>query len=560
MFQLPQIALVLFLVSLPLTAAPAAPAGPAGPRVFTIGTNLSGLVDYGTELPFVDLMHSARVWYTKDDGNPSTPWDTQAAPLLAYRPDGYPTKIPQTVEGRSFPQKVATIWADASGWPDGIYTVEFDGKGRLSVEYSVAQVKRVSANKITFALTRPRAPEVPQVQLVIDASDPSDPVRNIRVLMPGSESTYQKQPFNPRWLDKLKAFTSVRLMDWGATNHWGQSDPWTWDDPSLFSWSQRQTLDHYTWADGRGVPYEMMVRLMNDQGLDGWVCVPHRASPEFVRSMAILFHDTLDPQRRLTVEYSNENWNWMFGQAQWLKTYGHPSATAIANHRDRPGAFGYDPVTTWPERITGNIQDCLDVWTSVYGNDLARLNRVVGLQTGWIDVSQRIAYNLKPGSFDGVSPTYYFALSEEADAALDALGPAAKVADAVKWARLSREQNEMVWLRELKTSVADKLSVPMVFYEGGQHLTAQPFGEEPTYAQALLDVQRDAAMGVLYREWFEFLKTLRRGNEPLVLMNFSFVGPRSAQYGSWGILETLDQDLSKTPAPKYSAVLEAMAW
>jgi hypothetical protein len=42
-------------------------------------------------------------------------------------------------------------------------------------------------------------------------------------------------------------------------------------------------------------------------------------------------------------------------------------------------------------------------------------------------------------------------------------------------------------------------------------------------------------------------------------MNFSLIGARSAQYGSWGLLETMDQDLDAVPAPKYRATLENMA-
>lgn len=520
---------------------------------FSIGTNLGGLADYSTELPFVDLMRGARTWYTKDVRiNPwESPWNTEAAHLLSYRPDGYPTRIPQTLPGRAYPQKVATIWGDASGWPEGIYTVLFDGRGEISLGGRVSEVA-VQPNRMTFRFTRSSAPEVPIVELVIDRSEASDPVRNIRVLMPGTEATYQKQPFNPLWVAKLKDFRSVRFMDWGATNGWGQSDPWTWDDPKLFSWDQRADLGFYTWAEGRGIPFEMMIRLMNELDLDGWVCVPHRASPEFMRKMAALFHEGLEPSRRLTVEYSNEAWNWMFGQAQWLRTYGRPSPTAVA----RAGGQALE----WPETITGNIQDCLDIWTTVWGADVGRLTRVVGLQTGWLDVSQRIAFNLRPGSFDAVAPAFYFSLGEEADQALDALGPRASVADVARWTRINRDKNEIVWMKDIKTKVADKLGVPMAFYEGGQHLTPTPFGQEPTYAEALLAIQRDPVMEDLYREWFTFLKTLRRGNEPLSLMNFSFVGGRSAAYGSWGLLETLDQDLTRIPAPKYRAVLDAMRW
>ncbi len=42
------------------------------------------------------------------------------------------------------------------------------------------------------------------------------------------------------------------------------------------------------------------------------------------------------------------------------------------------------------------------------------------------------------------------------------------------------------------------------------------------------------------------------------MMNFSFVSARSARYGSWGILESMDQDTDLIPAPKYKAIIEAV--
>lgn len=503
------------------------------------GTNISGLADWGTELPFVDMMHHCRTWYTKDVGNPNgSPWDTQTADSLSYRPDGYPTAMPQMVAGHSFPQKVATVWAITDGWTPGKYVVLFEGTGKLSFWGGMSNVQRTHPNRYTFQFAQPVGSIL---EMAIDSSLATDPVRNIRVVLAQHEFTHHAEPFNPVWLDKLLAFGSVRFMDWGHTNSFNQTEPWDWDYPTLEPWTNRASMDHYTWANSRGIPYEMMIRLMNDYDLDGWVCVPHRADSVYVRRMAELFRYGLEPERHLTVEYSNETWNWIFGQAQWCNKYG------LLWHGG-----------TWPECTVPFVQRCMDIWTEAFAGQMDRITRVVGVQAAWQDVSNRIVFNMRPGSFDAFSPACYFGINEAADAELDALGSAATVADIARWVRTARETGEKVWLRQQKAEIGDVLDIPMIFYEGGQHITPQPFGEEPTYAQALLDIQRDTSLYNLYVEWFDFLRTLQEGPDPLTVMHFSFVSQRSARYGSWGVLETMTQDTSLIPAPKYRAVLEQL--
>ena len=507
------------------------------PCKLQLGTNLSGVVDYGTELPFVNLMRNARMWYTKDIDNPNAAFDSGFANDLTYRSDGYPTHIPQQVDGANFAQRTVTIWANTSSWPAGQYTVLWDGTGQLSFWGGYENLTQTDTHRMVFDFLNPMDNVL---EMTILASDINDPIRNIRLLMPGTENTYQTQPFYSLWLEKLSIFPSVRFMDWGTTNSWGQPDNWTWDDPSLFAWEDRAQMDHYTWATNKGIPYEMMIQLLNDHDLDGWVCVPHRASDEYIEQMAILFRDNLESERHLTVEYSNEIWNWIFGQTQWLNKYGCEQAGV-----------------SWPEGIVPYVQNCLDIWSNVFADDLDRLTRVAGVQASWQDVSNRIVENLRPGSYDAITPTFYFGITEDGDAMLDALGANATVTDVAYYARQAMAEGREMLERQ-KNELADPMSVPMVFYEGGQHITGHPFGEEPTYGQALLDIQRDTAMYNMYMEWFDFLTTLQSGDEPLQLMNFSFVAPRSSRFGSWGILETMDQDLSVIPAPKYTAILETI--
>ena len=528
--------LLLFLVLL-VSALPFAKAQLPDSCKLDIGTNLGGLADYGTEIPFVDLMHTCREWYTKSIGDPADPFNSGYAKQLSLRPDGYPTYAPQAVDSSDYLQEILTIWAVTDGWPEGQYTVLWEGTGELSFWGTYENLQQTNTHRITFDFPNPKDGIV---ELKIAVSDSLDPIHNIRVLMPDTESTYETQPFYSLWLEKVDIFKTVRFMDWGQTNGWGLDTEDGFGDGSLTDWDGRSQMNHYTWAYNKGIPYEMMVKFMNDFDKDGWVCVPHQASEDYIRKMAQYFRDHLEPERHIYVEYSNEIWNWIFPQTQWANEYG-----CIQTGE------------TWPEGTVKYIQRMLDYWTDEFDGQLNRTTRVVGVFTGWLDVAQRVAFNIDSTSFDAISPTYYFGFDENLEAGLDDLGAAATVADVVQVARQSMIDNFNL-ISDIKTELADSLGKPLAFYEGGQHMTPIPFGEIPTYEAALLAVHRDTSMYNLYNEWFDQLRTLQEGDEPLLLMNFSFVAARTPQYGAWGILETMDQDFSQIPAPKYQAVLENM--
>lgn len=502
-----------------------------------IGTNLNGLADYGTELPFVNLMRNCRTWYTKSIGDAEYPFDSGFSSNLDYRTDGYPTHVPQSIAESDYDQEVVTIWGITSGWPVGEYTVLWEGTGSLYISGTIENLTTTNPHRAIFDLLNPIDGVV---EIIIETSDIADPIHNIRVLMPGTEFTYEAEPFYDLWVEKVNIFETVRFMDWGSTNGWGTNEGEGFGDGTLADWDERSKMDTYTWAHNKGVPYEMMVRFMNDHDKDGWVCIPHTASEDYVRNMAAYFRDNLEPDRHIYIEYSNEIWNFIFPQFLWTNEYG-----CIL------------PEVDWPEGTVPFIQNVLDYWTDEFTGELDRTTRIVGIFTGWLDVAQRVAFNMDSTSFDAISPTYYFSINETLENELDVLGASATVANIADFTRQSMAES-FQYISEIKTELADVINKPLMFYEGGQHLTPVPFAVEPTYHQALLDIHRDTSMYNLYNEWFDDIRTLQEGDEPLLLMNFSFVGHRSASFGSWGVLETMDQDLAITPAPKYQALIENM--
>ncbi|MDQ3141202.1 MAG: T9SS type A sorting domain-containing protein [Bacteroidota bacterium] len=510
-----------------------------------IGTNLSGLCDYCTELPFVDLMKQCRAWYTSNAywvSGGLNGFDSRFIESFPKDANGYITgEIPREVSGAETLQIVKTVWGYTNGWPAGDYTLLFEGDGEIYF-WGHAEIKSKEKGRYIIKVNKPKETEEGIIELRIVKSNARNPIRNIRFLMPGSEISYEKNPFNPLWLDVITPFNTLRMMDWMRSNNHGHDGAWLCFDEDRDSikmeWTERQFKGNYTWSGNKGVPYEMMIELCNLTKKNIWICVPYNASDDHIRQLAWLLKENLNTRLKIYVEYSNEVWNWTFGQAQWLNEFG-----CIRQKK------------TWPEGIVPYIQNTMNIFSDVFQNDMHRIVRVVGVQAAWQDVANRTVSNMRPGSFDAFSPAAYFGLSEESDLELDKLGLNATAEDIFRLVRRDRPQS-VDYLLSQKANIADKYKIPMLYYEGGQHITPHPFGDLPTYEKALLNVQRHPDMKNLYQEWFDILRGLNSSNQPTLFGNFSLIAPRSSRYGSWGLLETVDQDLSQVPAPKYEAVLD----
>jgi len=440
------------------------------------GVGVGGITFWGTNIPFVDMMRCAKKFWICDSTKPRTTHN-EYFDSLSWRDDGYPTHLPQNLDSLENPQIILTIFANTVAWPSGTYTLLYDGIGEL--EFDNMNVVEKNDNKILLEYTG----HGKNIALIIISSDIDDPLHNIRILIPGTEDTYETQPFNQVYLDKIKDFTMVRLGGWDCTYYqWKTPIKSDWENSTLVDWDERTTMKpYYTWDSyalgNMGIPYEMMIRFLNEMDMDGWLSVPPLASDDYIRNMAHLFKDNLEPERRLYIEYSNEIWNWHYSQTQWLNKYGCE-----------------EKGEKWPEGIVPYIQNCMDIWSEVWADELDRLTRVVAVQTGYQNVSNRIVFNMRPGSFDALGITFYFKFSEEADSIFDELGENTTVADIAYHTRQQMYGLYIDRIRLQKKTIADSLNIPIVFYEGGEHLTPSPQGTEPTYPQALLDIQRDTSV------------------------------------------------------------------
>ena len=283
---------------------------------YRLGTNLSEVADYSTEVPFINLMKMGREWFTSN----ATSFDTNEAHLLLKDSDGWPTSItPATLVPVQFTKICTLIFsmgpvsggpqAGALPYPAGAYTVLYEGQGKL--EYRLAA-------RHNAALSTPGrdvidvTPQEPGIQICITETSSGNHLRNIRVYAPGHEALANAgEQFHPDFLARTQPFSVLRFMDWMKTNNSTQTNP-----------SDRPKTGDYTFTTARGVPAETMADLATRLGAMPWFNMPHAATDAYVTEFATAVRNRLPAGRPVYVEYSNEIWNDQFSQGRAIEAQG----------------------------------------------------------------------------------------------------------------------------------------------------------------------------------------------------------------------------------------------
>ncbi len=68
----------------------------------------------------------------------------------------------------------------------------------------------------------------------------------------------------------------------------------------------------------RGLPYEVIVALINETKANVWVNIPHNASIDYVTDISKYFNDTLNKNSQIFLELSNEVWNGGFASQKYF--------------------------------------------------------------------------------------------------------------------------------------------------------------------------------------------------------------------------------------------------
>lgn len=515
------------------SAAPAAE-GAVAPESPSLGMGLNGIADWSVQLPFLDLMKSARPWLGH---TPETwgAWDNARLAEEGYlSPEGWPTALPPGVDRletfvlTELPEETAESTA-------GTYVLRWEGTAAVTVG-GRAQLLDEGEQSLRFDYT----PGPGLVAVTVTSIDPADPLREMTLVREDRLALHEGGAvFNPDFLDLIEDFRALRFMDWMVTNG---STQVTWDD--------RPEVGDASWMQG-GVPLEIMVQLANEVGADPWFTLPHQADDDYVARFAGYVRDHLDPRLRVHAEWSNEVWNGIFPQAQW----------ALEQAQARWGAAAEDD--GWMQFAGLRAAEVADIWAAAFGAEAEeRLVRVVAVHTGWLGLEEPLLtapLAVEEGrpqpveSFDAYAVTGYFSgdvgteeRAPEVHEWLEAGTAAERVAEIAR-ADLERLTGTL-WPHHAE--VARSHGLDLMAYEGGTHIVGLgPVVEDQAITDLFTTFNYSPEVAELYgellTEWTDVGGTL--------FMHFVDVASPS-RWGSWGALRHLDD-----ANPRWDALLEANA-
>ncbi len=506
--------------SSPSSQVTSVPHGPAPPPHAALGTNLTQVTDYGREWPFVDAFKSARPWISQMQGSS---WGQ--GPPLQVDANGWITSLQPGQSAETI--MLDNALNDQADYPVGQYTVLYDGSGTLSFDLNSATI--VSQTPGRMVANVPAG--LNGIFLIESATDPTNPIRNIRFIMPGFESTYQSQPFHPLFLQRLQGYQVLRFMEWMLTN-----------GSTVQNWSDRAATTDYIYY--RGVPLEVMIQLANTLNVKPWFNIPARASDDYIRQFATLVNQQLHSGLGFYLEYSNETWNGSFSQSGYMQAQGQ--ALGLASSPTLNGAYytAYRSVQMF------------NIFQSVFGNH-NRITRVIASQAAnsWLS-DQTLGFQNAFASADALAIAPYFNCSDTATGGFGTLGDPATASQVAAMSvsqvddiQLAHINNCTMQQMQSNSSVAASYGLKMVGYEGGESLVGYGGAQNNSALTALFaTVSRDSRMNSLYTQYLQ--NWVAAGGDMFV--HYTDVAPDS-QYGNFGSLENQDQDPGT--APKYQALM-----
>lgn len=418
-------------------------------------------------------------------------------------------------------QAVATLmcWNAGGQYPGGDYTCLFDGDGDLEFMLD-AQVVERDVGRLVVRVTPGRSDGI---WMRLTRTNQQNPLRNLRLVMPGFEDTYQDEPFHPEFLARWSKFKVLRFMDWQRTNN-----------SRIAHWSERATPGRVNQTGPGGVALEHMIALCNKLDADPWLCIPLHADLGYVQQFATMLQAQLEPERKVYLEHSNEVWNGVFQQNRDAAALGRARNLAGTDHEAAMYFHGLRTV-----EVGAAVE-------AVMGGD--RVVRTLGMQAAtpwWVD--HLLGYGEVWRGVDAVAVAPYVG-NDLGDPTTQNTVVNMSVEQVIGFL-LQDTQRMMGNVRQAVTHCANR-NLDLVAYEGGQHLVGYAGAENnQALTNLFIRVNGDPAMETVYTAYLDAWK--QTGAHMCVLYS-SLEG--WSKWGSWGMVRSPTADLTREW--KYKAAVD----
>lgn len=404
-----------------------------------LGINLTGVIDWSSELVFINYTKRMREWVSQKVGEP---WG-QGGPLNLDK-HGW---IRSLEEGQTAEMFIGT----APYYEAGIYHVFYRGEGVLR-SFNGKNL----LNKDTFTVESVK--EDSYLYLTIVETNPENPIRDIDIIHNDQlKNYYNGEIFYSTFLENWKYYKTLRFMDWGQTNNNSET---TWDSRT------HKKNNSYSLS----VPIEYRVELSNQLHANPWFCIPHQVDDHYIRQFARYVRDNLDKNLKIYLEHSNEVWNPIFHQFSYARERGEELGINIYDDglsNDFYGTLCYHAHRT---------AEILQIWSEEFGSDSDRLIGVyaVGGPSRWM-LEEGMNY-LKSIDMDhhidavGIAP--YIGAEHPYNTQEEAINILYKNLD-------NQDEHSLVKTVIEMREAADMFNLKLIAYEGGQHLWVfgQPFSK-----------------------------------------------------------------------------------
>jgi hypothetical protein len=324
---------------------------------------------------------------------------------------------------------------------------------------------------------------------------------------------YEENPWNPAFLEQVSIYSCFRFMDFMGTNNTG---PRSWADRT----KKNDSYQH-------PVAYEWLIDLCNRSGADMWITVPHTANDSYVQNLATLIRENLDPNLQCWVEWSNETWNGMFDQAQYVIDESANLSSSILSRYSKSDNQWYRGQLYHAIRTL----EVHGVFVDVFAGERDRLVLVMGGAVGHAFYRDSHCWAITDSEANprGIMPDAY-AVAPYVGHKVD---PAAS--DVFEQILNTAIPEKVQRVKEIAEVVTELTAMQMVAYEGGQHLDMRH--------QKTLELQSDPRMLDVY------MKLLQECSQYLTHFNhYVHMG------GTWGAKHKLTDPLDASP--KYKALID----